>query len=234
MIQEFSETEIKRNTSIDKMFDDFFIEHKDSNYPTPKSLVSYIESAGESVGIDRNTFPHTWWKKACEHAAVSGGELFMSEYDLEQTFTKYGIDFSHHDKDKLWGDCLFEYMNRKELFPELVPERLSGYEANVDVFMNKDQYQHVRLGLIVDKEHKRFALGLGKNDAFSLVKGKKISKKQIIQLASIMKDMGIEEVEIQNEFARTSLARVTSQNKNKKPSMNHKKSIDDDVDSPSV
>lgn len=232
MIKEFSDLEIKRNSAIDRMFDDFFEEHKDDDYPTPESLVSYIEAAGGSVGVDRNTFPKTWWKKACEHAANSGGQLFMSEYDLEQTFTKYGIDFSHHDKDKLWGDCLFSYMNRKELFPELVPERLSGFEANVDVFVNKDQYQHVKLGLIVDKENKRFALGAG--DAFPLVSGKKISKGQIVQLASMMKDMGIEEVEIQNEYARTSLARVTGQGKKKKPSVNHKKSLDGDVDSPSM
>lgn len=155
----------------------------------------------------------------------------MSEYDLEQTFTKYGIDFSHHDKDKLWGDCLFEYMNRKELFPELAPERLSGYEANVDVFLNKDQYQHVNLGLIVDKQNKRFALGVG--DAFPLVTGKKVSKGQIIQLASMLKEMGIKEVEIESEYARTSLARVTGQDKKKKPSVNHRKSVDD-VDSPSM
>lgn len=232
MIKELSETEIKRNSAVDKMFDDFFKEHQDDTYPTPKSLMSYIEAAGGSVGVDRKTFPQMWWKKACEHAAVSGGQLFMSEYDLEQTFTKYGIDFSHHDKDKLWGDCLFEYMNRKELFPELVPERLSGFEGNVDVFVNKDQYQHVKLGLIVDRENKRFALGVG--DAFPIVKGKNISKGQIIQLASMMKDMGIEEVEIKNEYARTSLARVTGQDKKKKPHVNHKKNIDDDIDSPGM
>ena len=232
MIKELSETEIKRNSAVDKMFDDFFKEHQDDTYPTPKSLVSYIEAAGGSVGVDRKTFPKMWWKKACEHAAVSGGQLFMSEYDLEQTFTKYGIDFSHHDKDKLWGDCLFEYMNRKELFPELAPERLSGHEANVDVFLNKDQYQHVNLGLIVDKQNKRFALGVG--DAFPLVTGKKVSKGQIVQLASMLKEMGIKEVEIESEYARTSLARVTGQDKKKKPSVNHKKSVDDDVDSPSM
>lgn len=231
-MKELSDLEIKANSAIDRMFDDFFKEHKDSDYPTPESLISYIEAAGNSVRIDRNTFPKVWWKKACEHAAVSGGQLFMSEYDLEQTFTKYGIDFSHHDKDKLWGDCLFEYMNRKELFPELVPERLSGFEGNVDVFVNKDQYQHVKLGLIVDRENKRFALGVG--DAFPQVKGKNISKGQIIQLASMMKDMGIEEVEIKNEYARTSLARVTGQEKKKKPHVNHKKNIDDDIDSPGM
>lgn len=230
MIKELSETQIKRNKAIDRMFDDFFEQNKDNDYPTPKSLVSYIEAAGRSSRIDRKTSPQSWWKKACEHAAVSGGQLFMSEYDLEKTFSKYGIDFSHHDKDKLWGDCLFEYMNRKELFPELAPKRLSGYESNVDVFVCKDQYQHVKLGLIVDKENKRFALGTG--DAFPLISGKKVSKGQIIQLASMMKDMGIEEVEIQNEHARTSLGCVTGQDKKKKTSVNLKKNIDDDIDSP--
>ena len=214
------------------MFDDFFKEHQDDSYPTPKSLVSYIEAAGGSVGVDRKTFPKIWWKRACEHAANSGGQLFMSEYDLEQTFTKYGIDYSHHDKDKLWGDCLFEYMNRKELFPELRPERLSGYEANVDVFVNKNQYQGVRLGLIVDKENKRFALGQG--DAFPQVSGKKISKGQIVQLATTLKDMGIKEVEIESEYARTSLARVTEQDKKKKPAIKQKKNMDYDVDSPEM
>ncbi|WP_288958410.1 hypothetical protein [uncultured Treponema sp.] len=232
MINGPTETEIKRNNAIDRMFDDFFKEHQDDSYPTPKSLVSYIEAAGGSVGVDRKTYPKIWWKKACEHAANSGGQLFMSEYDLEQTFSKYGIDFSHHDKDKLWGDCLFEYMNRKELFPELVPERLSGFESNVDVFVNKDQYQGVRLGLIVDKENRRFALGTG--DAFPLVSGKKISKKQIVQLATMLKDMGAREVEIESEYARTSLTRVTGQDKKKKTSANHKKNLDDDVDSPSI
>ncbi len=231
MIKEPTELELKRNKAIDKMFDDFFEEHKDDDYPTPKSLVSYIEAAGGSIGIDRKTFPSTWWKYACEHAANSGGQLFMSEYDLEQTFTKYGIDFSHHNKDKLWGDCLFDYMNRKELFPELRPVRLSGFEKNVDVFVNKDQYQHVRLGLIVDKENKMFALGTG--DAFPLVTGKKISKGQIVQIASMLKTMGIEEVEIESKYARTSLARVTGQDRKKKTSVN-RKSIDDDVDSPSM
>lgn len=230
-MKELSDLEIKANSAIDRMFDDFFKKHKDSDYPTPESLVSYIEAAGCSVRIDRNTFPKVWWKKACEHAANSGGELFMSEYDLEQTFTKYGIDFSHHDKDKLWGDCLFSYMSRKELLPELVPERLSGFEANVDVFINKDQYQHVNLGLIVDKQNKRFALGVG--DAFPIVTGKKVSKGQIVQLASMLKEMGIKEVEIESKFARTSLARVTGQDKKKKPSVNHRKSVDD-VDSPSM
>lgn len=230
-MKELSDMEITANSAIDRMFDDFFKEHKDSDYPTPESLVSYIEAAGGSVRIDRNTFPRVWWKKACEHAANSGGELFMSEYDLEQTFTKYGIDFSHHDKDKLWGDCLFSYMSRKELLPELVPERLSGFEANVDVFINKDQYQHVNLGLIVDKQNKRFALGVG--DAFPIVTGKKVSKGQIVQLASMLKEMGIKEVEIESKFARTSLARVTGQDKKKKPSVNHRKSVDD-VDSPSM
>ena len=232
MIKELSETEIKRNSAVDKMFDDFFKEHQDDTYPTPKSLVSYIEAAGGSVGVDRKTFPKIWWKRACEHAANSGGQLFMSEYDLEQTFTKYGIDYSHYDKDKLWGDCLFEYMNRKELFPELRPERLSGYEANVDVFVNKNLYQGVRLGLIVDKENKRFALGQG--DAFPLVSGKKISKGQIVQLATTLKDMGIKEVEIESEYARTSLARVTEQDKKKKPSIKQKKNMDYDVDSPEM
>lgn len=232
MIKELSETQIKKNKAIDRMFDDFFEQNKDNDYPTPKSLVSYIEAAGGSSRIDRKTFPQTWWKKACEHAAVSGGQLFMSEYDLEQTFSKYGIDFSHHDKDKLWGDCLFEYMNRKELFPELAPKRLSGYESNVDVFVCKDQYQHVKLGLIVDKENKHFALGSG--DAFPLIAGKKVSKGQIVQLASMMKDMGIEEVEIQNEHARTSLGAVTGQDKKKKTSINLKKNIDDDIDSPGM
>lgn len=232
MINEPTEPETKRNSAIDRMFDDFFKEHQDDSYPTPKSLVSYIEAAGGSVGVDRKTFPKIWWKKACEHAANSGGQLFMSEYDLEQTFTKYGIDYSHHDKDKLWGDCLFEYMNRKELFPELRPERLSGYEANVDVFVNKNQYQGVRLGLIVDKENKRFALGQG--DAFPQVSGKKISKGQIVQLATTLKDMGIKEVEIESEYARTSLARVTEQDKKKKPSIKQKKNMDYDVDSPEM
>ena len=232
MINEPTEPETKRNSAIDRMFDDFFKEHQDDSYPTPKSLVSYIEAAGGSVGVDRKTFPKIWWKRACEHAANSGGQLFMSEYDLEQTFTKYGIDYSHHDKDKLWGDCLFEYMNRKELFPELRPERLSGYEANVDVFVNKNQYQGVRLGLIVDKENKRFALGQG--DAFPLVSGKKISKGQIVQLATTLKDMGIKEVEIESEYARTSLARVTEQDKKKKPSIKQKKNMDYDVDSPEM
>lgn len=232
MINEPTEPETKRNSAIDRMFDDFFKEHQDDSYPTPKSLVSYIEAAGGSVGVDRKTFPKIWWKKACEHAANSGGQLFMSEYDLEQTFTKYGIDYSHHDKDKLWGDCLFEYMNRKELFPELRPERLSGYEANVDVFVNKNQYQGVRLGLIVDKENKRFALGQG--DAFPQVSGKKISKGQIVQLATTLKDMGIKEVEIESEYARTSLARVTGQDKKKKPSIKQKKNMDYDVDSPEM
>lgn len=55
-----------------------------------------------------------------------------------------------------------------------------------------------------------------------------------MQPASMVKDMGIEEVEIQNEYARTSLARVTGQGKKKKPSVNHKKSIDEKVDSPSM
>lgn len=232
MINEPTEPETKRNSAIDRMFDDFFKEHQDDSYPTPKSLVSYIEAAGGSVGVDRKTFPKIWWKRACEHAANSGGQLFMSEYDLEQTFTKYGIDYSHHDKDKLWGDCLFEYMNRKELFPELRPERLSGYEANVDVFVNKNQYQGVRLGLIVDKENKRFALGQG--DAFPQVSGKKISKGQIVQLATTLKDMGIKEVEIESEYARTSLARVTEQDKKKKPSIKQKKNMDYDVDSPEM
>lgn len=232
MINEPTEPETKRNSAIDRMFDDFFKEHQDDSYPTPKSLVSYIEAAGGSVGVDRKTFPKIWWKRACEHAANSGGQLFMSEYDLEQTFTKYGIDYSHHDKDKLWGDCLFEYMNRKELFPELRPERLSGYEANVDVFVNKNQYQGVRLGLIVDKENKRFALGQG--DAFPQVSGKKISKGQIVQLATMLKDMGIKEVEIESEYARTSLARVTGQDKKKNPSIKQKKNMDYDVDSPEM
>ena len=232
MINEPTEPETKRNSAIDRMFDDFFKEHQDDSYPTPKSLVSYIEAAGGSVGVDRKTFPKIWWKRACEHAANSGGQLFMSEYDLEQTFTKYGIDYSHHDKDKLWGDCLFEYMNRKELFPELRPERLSGYEANVDVFVNKNQYQGVRLGLIVDKENKRFALGQG--DAFPQVSGKKISKGQIVQLATMLKDMGIKEVEIESECARTSLACVTGQDKKKKPSIKQKKNMDYDVDSPEM
>ena len=232
MINEPTEPETKRNSAIDRMFDDFFKEHQDDSYPTPKSLVSYIEAAGGSVGVDRKTFPKIWWKRACEHAANSGGQLFMSEYDLEQTFTKYGIDYSHHDKDKLWGDCLFEYMNRKELFPELRPERLSGYEANVDVFVNKNQYQGVRLGLIVDKENKRFALGQG--DAFPQVSGKKISKGQIVQLATTLKDMGIKEVEIESEYARTSLARVTGQVKKKNPSIKQKKNMDYDVDSPEM
>lgn len=232
MINEPTEPETKRNSAIDRMFDDFFKEHQDDSYPTPKSLVSYIEAAGGSVGVDRKTFPKIWWKRACEHAANSGGQLFMSEYDLEQTFTKYGIDYSHHDKDKLWGDCLFEYMNRKELFPELRPERLSGYEANVDVFVNKNQYQGVRLGLIVDKENKRFALGQG--DAFPQVSSKKISKGQIVQLATTLKDMGIKEVEIESEYARTSLARVTEQEKKKKPSIKQKKNMDYDVDSPEM
>lgn len=40
MIKELSETEIKRNSAVDKMFDDFFKEHQDDTYPTPKSLVS--------------------------------------------------------------------------------------------------------------------------------------------------------------------------------------------------
>lgn len=232
MINEPTEPETKRNSAIDRMFDDFFKEHQDDSYPTPKSLVSYIEAAGGSVGVDRKTFPKIWWKRACEHAANSGGQFFMSEYDLEQTFTKYGIDYSHHDKDKLWGDCLFEYMNRKELFPELRPERLSGYEANVDVFVNKNQYQGVRLGLIVDKENKRFALGQG--DAFPQVSGKKISKGQIVQLATTLKDMGIKEVEIESEYARTSLARVTEQDKKKKSSIKQKKNMDYDVDSPEM
>ena len=232
MINEPTEPETKRNSAIDRMFDDFFKEHQDDSYPTPKSLVSYIEAAGGSVGVDRKTFPKIWWKRACEHAANSGGQLFMSEYDLEQTFTNYGIDYSHHDKDKLWGDCLFEYMNRKELFPELRPERLSGHEANIDVFVNKDQYQHVRLGLIVDKENKRFALGQG--DAFPLVSGKKISKGQIVQLATTLKDIGIKEVEIESEYARTSLARVTGQDKKKNPSIQQKKNMDYDVDSPEM
>lgn len=232
MINEPTEPERKRNSAIDRMFDDFFKEHQDDSYPTPKSLVSYIEAAGGSVRVDRKTFPKIWWKRACEHAANSGGQLFMSEYDLEQTFTKYGIDYFHHDKDKLWGDCLFEYMNRKELFPELRPERLSGHEANVDVFVNKDQYQHVRLGLIVDKENKRFALGQG--DAFPQVSGKKISKGQIVQLATMLKDMGIKEVEIESECARTSLACVTGQDKKKKPSIKQKKNMDYDVDSPEM
>lgn len=228
MIKETTDLELKANKAIDKMFDDFFEEHKDDNYPTPKSLVSYIEAAGGSLGIDRKTFPTTWWKKACEHAAVSGGQLFMSEYDLEQTFTKYGIDFSHHDKDKLWGDCLFDYMKRKELFPELRPVRLSGYEANVDIFLSKDQYQHIKLGLIVDKENKRFALGCG--DAFPLVTGKKVSKGQIVQLASMLKEMGIKEVEIENEYARTSLERVTGQTKKKSLS----RKMNNDIDSPEM
>lgn len=232
MINEPTEPETKRNSAIDRMFDDFFKEHQDDSYPTPKSLVSYIEAAGGSVGVDRKTFPKIWWKRACEHAANSGGQLFMSEYDLEQTFKKYGIDYSHHDKDKLWGDCLFEYMNRKELFPELRPERLSGYEANVDVFVNKNQHQGVRLGLIVDKENKRFALGQG--DAFPQVSGKKISKGQIVQLATTLKDMGIKEVEIESEYARTSLARVTEQDKKKKPAIKQKKNMDYDVDSPEM
>lgn len=98
--------------------------------------------------------------------------------------------------------------------------------------MNKDQYQHVNLGLIVDKQNKRFALGVG--NAFPLVTGKKVSKGQIIQLASMLKEMGIKEVEIESEYARTSLARVTGQNKKKKLSVNHKKSVDDDIDSPSM
>jgi|GEM_PF-4043921 len=50
----------------------------------------------------------------------------------------------------------------------------------------------------------------------------------------MIKEMGIKEVEIESEFTRTSLARVTGQNKKKKPSVSHKKSVDDDVDSPSM
>ena len=206
----------------------FFEEHKDDNYPTPKSLVSYIEAAGGSVGVDRKTYPKIWGKRACEHAANSGGQLFMTEYDLEQTFSKYGIDFSHHDKDKLWGDCLFDYMKRKGLFPELVPERLSGFESNVDVFVNKDQYQSIRLGLIVDKENRRFALETG--DAFPQVSGKKISKKQIVQLATMLKDMGAREVEIESKYARTSLERVIGQTKKKSLSRN----MNNDIDSPEM
>lgn len=228
MIKETTDLELKANKAIDKMFDDFFEEHKDDNYPTPKSLVSYIEAAGGSVGVDRKTYPKIWWKRACEHAANSGGQLFMTEYDLEQTFSKYGIDFSHHDKDKLWGDCLFDYMKRKELFPELVPERLSGFESNVDVFVNKDQYQSIRLGLIVDKENRRFALGTG--DAFPQVSGKKISKKQIVQLATMLKDMGAREVEIESKYARTSLERVIGQTKKKSLSRN----MNNDIDSPEM
>ena len=228
MIKETTDLELKANKAIDKMFDDFFEEHKDDNYPTPKSLVSYIEAAGGSVGVDRKTYPKIWWKRACEHAANSGGQLFMTEYDLEQTFSKYGIDFSHHDKDKLWGDCLFDYMKRKELFPELVPERLSGFESNVDVFVNKDQYQSVRLGLIVDKENRRFALGTG--DAFPQVSGKKISKKQIVQLATMLKDMGAREVEIESKYARTSLERVIGQTKKNSLSRN----MNNDIDSPEM
>lgn len=131
MIKELSDLEIKANSAIDRMFDDFFKKHKDSDYPTPESFVSYIEAAGGSVRIDRNTFPKVWWKKAC-------------------------------------------------------------------------------------------------------VKGKNISKGQIIQLANMMKDMGIEEVEIKNEYARTSLARVTGQDKKKKPHINQKKTHDDDIESPSM
>ena len=119
-------------------------------------------------------------------------------------------------------------MNRKELFPELAPERLSGYEANVDVFLNKDQYQHVNLGLIVDKQNKRFALGVG--DAFPLVTGKKVSKGQIVQLASMLKEMGIKEVEIESEYARTSLERVTGQTKKKSLS----RKMNNDIDSPEM
>lgn len=34
MINEPTETEIKRNNAIDRMFDDFFKEHQDDSYPT--------------------------------------------------------------------------------------------------------------------------------------------------------------------------------------------------------
>ena len=114
---------------IHRMFDDFFTSaFKGATENDPRCLNDIVKHIIIPAGNknDLNTGTATFWRKACDHAANSGGWLFAGgNYELMQRFAKYklldekilALDSDDprfekvHDKayDK-WGSYLKEYL----------------------------------------------------------------------------------------------------------------------------